>query len=536
MTVDARPSGDAGATDLPLVTVVMTCYNHGRYLPDAIASIRAQTWPHIEMILVDDGSTDETAAIVAQFDDVTYIWQANQGPSGARNTAIERARGEFIAFLDADDLFYPEGIEAGVRDLQAHPDCAFTFGRNRRVTMDGKLLLEDLVHPMDPDGYTTFLRRNIIGSHASILYRTELLRRVGGFDVSLRACEDHELYLRLVRQYSFSRHLTFVTDYRFHNTNSTRNAARMLGWYQQMDRMQRPYIAGNQRRTAALDLGTRIASEYYGILAMKGIVGSIVRRRPGDALRDARTLMTEYPQAPLLAAQSVIKRGPAAIKRRLRRVRGLLRAVGNTDRITTPSPQPDLAAPSRPHLERQIARYLFRQADQLRGTLLEVGTGVLSRPYRAQLRERTVLHIQHGQIPIAIGADSDPSPGANGATTHTQGAQANPEAPMLPAASITWFLCADVYAHGVTLASLPRIEALLQVNGRAVLGGIDHFGTPTDDANAILQRVRATCPNLSVEPHPPLLAAEILGLTHNADAAHQRDTSRVLILRKHAAE
>lgn len=526
MTADARHHGDAGSTELPLVTVVMTCYNHGRYLPDAIASIRAQTWPRIEMILVDDGSTDDTAAITAQFDDVTYIWQANQGPSGARNTAIERASGEFIAFLDADDVFYPDGIEAGVRDMQAHPDCAFTYGRNRRVTMDGRLLQEDAMHPMDPDGYTTFLRRNIIGSHASILYRAEQLRAVGGFDVTLRACEDHELYLRLVRQYPFSRHSTFVTDYRFHNTNSTRNAARMLGWYQQMDRMQRPFVAGNQRRTAALDLGTRIACEYYGVLAMKGIGRSLVGRRPGEALRDARTLMTEYPQTPLLAAQTAIKRGPAAFERRLRRMRGLLRAVGSTGRVTTPNPRPDIAAPTRPDLERQIARYLFRQAEQLRGTLLEVGTGALSRPYRAQLRERTVLHLHDGQIPVAL------STGVASQSSTTAGTS---RVPVLPAASITWFVCADVSAHGVTLASLPAIEALLQVNGRAVLGGIDHLGDPADDANTTLQRVRAACPTLCVEPHPPLVAAEILGLTLNADAAHQRDASRVLILRKDAA-
>lgn len=523
----AHAAGERGT--LPLVTVVMTCYNHGSYLPEAITSIRAQTWTNIEMILVDDGSTDETAAIAAQFDDVHYIWQANQGPSGARNTAIAAAQGEFIAFLDADDLFYPDGIEAGVRSLLANPQCAFTFGRNRRVRMDGRILLEDVMHPLDTDAYATFLRRNIIGSHASILYRTDILRAVGGFNVTLRACEDHELYLRIVRQYPFCRHETFVTDYRFHNTNSTRNAARMLGWYRQMDRMQRPYIVGNQRRIAALDAGTRIACDYYAVLAMKGIASAAVHGHLGQAARDSRTLFAEYPQAPITAARTLVNRGPAGVRRRLQKALRTVKSARASKRVAmaanpeaTPAPaagQPT-HAPSHAELPRLVSRYLNRQQPAVDGTLLEIGNGTLSRPYRAGVTRRVILNLRGGRIPITAA-------GKRGGHT-------------LQSGSIDWCICADARRHGLQLEHLREIIALLAPGGRAVLGGIEQFAQPGDTSRDIVQRVQKLCAcgstpgraPVSLESIPPLVAAELFDLVESSDASRRRDALRLLVLHK----
>ncbi|RYX81618.1 glycosyltransferase family 2 protein [bacterium] len=105
----------------PLVSIVMPAYNVAHYLNEALESIRAQTYRHYEIILVDDGSTDETAKIAQSEGDVRYFKQANQGCGGARNTGIAEAQGELLAFLDADDLWSPDKLSKQVAFYQALP-------------------------------------------------------------------------------------------------------------------------------------------------------------------------------------------------------------------------------------------------------------------------------------------------------------------------------------------------------------------------------------------------------------------------------
>src|SRR5687767_1956410 len=90
-------------TTLPVVSVVVTCYNHGRFLADAIQSLIRQTYNKIEIIVVDDGSTDNTASVASSFPEVKYLHQPNAGLSAARNTGIHNSTGSFLVFLDADD-------------------------------------------------------------------------------------------------------------------------------------------------------------------------------------------------------------------------------------------------------------------------------------------------------------------------------------------------------------------------------------------------------------------------------------------------
>ncbi len=88
----------------PLVSIIIPCFNYGRYLRDAIESVISQGYPHKEIIVVDDGSSDETKQIAEKYQDVKYVYQDNQGLSAARNTGIKNSRGDFLVFLDADDL------------------------------------------------------------------------------------------------------------------------------------------------------------------------------------------------------------------------------------------------------------------------------------------------------------------------------------------------------------------------------------------------------------------------------------------------
>src|SRR5918995_2122102 len=146
-----RPSGDQYHLGVParlslaveqedLVTVVIPCYNQAHFLSEAIESVLAQDHPHIEVVVVDDGSTDNTAKVAARCPQVHLIRQHNQGLSAARNAGLESSHRDYIVFLDADDRLLPGAVGAGLEVLRAHPECAFAFGHYRYVTNDGVAL------------------------------------------------------------------------------------------------------------------------------------------------------------------------------------------------------------------------------------------------------------------------------------------------------------------------------------------------------------------------------------------------------------
>src|ERR687898_3616338 len=112
---------DSQVEAAPLVSVVIPCYNQARFLGEAIESVLAQSYPHFEVIVVDDGSTDNTSEVAASYAGVRYIRQENQGLAGARNAGIRRSRGSYLVFLDADDRLLADALEAGLASLEEHP-------------------------------------------------------------------------------------------------------------------------------------------------------------------------------------------------------------------------------------------------------------------------------------------------------------------------------------------------------------------------------------------------------------------------------
>jgi glycosyltransferase involved in cell wall biosynthesis len=114
------PPSDAPA---PLVSVVIPTYNYARFVSEAVDSVLAQTYPSLEVVVVDDGSTDDTREVLARYGDrIRYIYQPNAGLPAARNTGIKAARGEFIGLLDSDDVFHPRKFELQMRYMLAHPE------------------------------------------------------------------------------------------------------------------------------------------------------------------------------------------------------------------------------------------------------------------------------------------------------------------------------------------------------------------------------------------------------------------------------
>jgi glycosyltransferase involved in cell wall biosynthesis len=193
----------------PLFTVVMPSYNTARLVGSAIKSVLAQTCGDFELIVVDDGSTDDTAAQIRRFEAdprVRGVRRENGGPAAARNTGIERATGEYVSFLDSDDLWMPNYLEAMERALQEDLDAglaytdAWVFNDETRLILRGTAMSS--VHPphVPPTDHYELLERLVRGNFifSSATVRRSVVDRVGLFDTRLRATEDWEMWLRVV--------------------------------------------------------------------------------------------------------------------------------------------------------------------------------------------------------------------------------------------------------------------------------------------------------------------------------------------------
>jgi glycosyltransferase involved in cell wall biosynthesis len=166
----------------PLISVIIPSWNAAGFLPEAVESIRAQKYAPLEIIVVDDGSTDRTAELIRSWSDVRYLWQENQGPSAARNTGIDTARGELLAFLDADDLWTSDHLGRLLPPLVANASAQFAWGASRVlnccIESNGHFRWE-VLHDSQP--------QFLIGSG---LYRRTAFNAVGRFDPALRFAED----------------------------------------------------------------------------------------------------------------------------------------------------------------------------------------------------------------------------------------------------------------------------------------------------------------------------------------------------------
>ncbi|HEY3724967.1 MAG TPA: glycosyltransferase [Acidimicrobiia bacterium] len=192
------------AAERPLVSVLIPAYDVEDFVAAAVESALDQTYPRVEVVVVNDGSTDGTAAAIAPYRDrIVYVDQANRGLAGARNAAIEAASGSVLALLDADDLWLPDRLERCVSLLERETDVGL-------VTSDA-FLIEDgerterrcygdrRIHPFpgpDADQLDIIAQRNFL--FVSVVFRRALVDELGGFDETLARAEDYELWTRLL--------------------------------------------------------------------------------------------------------------------------------------------------------------------------------------------------------------------------------------------------------------------------------------------------------------------------------------------------
>lgn len=175
---------------LPRVSVVIPVLNAARFLGEALASVEAQTYAPLEIIIVDGPSTDDTAAIARSFPRVHYLQQTGTGMWNALNEGLDAARGEFVAMISSDDLWFPQKIELQVAYLLAHPDVDYTLGLTRFVLIEG----ETVPAAFRPE---LFQEPRLAILLEVLLARKTLFERVGKFDESLRIASDVDWFARL---------------------------------------------------------------------------------------------------------------------------------------------------------------------------------------------------------------------------------------------------------------------------------------------------------------------------------------------------
>ena len=211
---------------MPEVSVIIPSYNSARYLADAVDSVLSQSFRDLEVLVIDDGSTDDTATVARRYRrPVRYLRQENQGVAVARNRGIAESLGRYIAFLDADDTWLPAKLEAQLEALGKNPGyracyTAFTVVSSQlapiQVSRSNRRAgtLEDLL-----------LRGNVIGSICTVLCERSLLESAGGFDPSLSQCADWDMWTRLAVFTEFLYVDRPLVTYRQHTANMSRNAA-----------------------------------------------------------------------------------------------------------------------------------------------------------------------------------------------------------------------------------------------------------------------------------------------------------------------
>ena len=194
---------EKGTTVTSTVGVVVTTYNHAHFLDDALISIFSQGRSPDAVIVVDDGSSDDPAAVVRRFPGAQLIRQENRGLAAARNAGLRALDADFILFLDADDRLEPHALEMALRCFARVPECGFVYGGHRYIDGDGRSLGERFEPPGDVP-YEHLLRRNFIAMHGTVMYSRARLMAAGGFDESLRRCEDYDVYLRMAKRYAIA--------------------------------------------------------------------------------------------------------------------------------------------------------------------------------------------------------------------------------------------------------------------------------------------------------------------------------------------
>ena len=222
---------------MPKVSVLIATFNCAKYIAEAIDSVLDQTYTDYEIIIVDDGSTDDTKSIIKTYldknaDKIKYYYQENQGLACARNVAIKYSKGKYIAFLDADDKWLPPRLEIGVAILDNEPDIGLVHSNDIKIDENGSLLKGYTKHKKHLSGYISedLLLRKIHIQGGTVLFRRKCLDKVGLLDPYLTylGAEDRDLWYRISKEFKVKYVDRQLAYYRIRKDSLSRNTTNML--------------------------------------------------------------------------------------------------------------------------------------------------------------------------------------------------------------------------------------------------------------------------------------------------------------------
>jgi glycosyltransferase involved in cell wall biosynthesis len=246
-----------------LVSIIIPCYNHAHWLEAAIATVAEQTYKNTEIVVVDDGSTDGTAIVCLKYEKVRYVRVERVGPSIARNIGVQCSKGDFIVFLDADDLLYPNAIELNLYYFTLYKQIAFVSGGHDRIDEKGKYLPVHEAVVKSGDNYWALLQGNYIAMEGTVMYRRQVFFR-WHFDPAVQTCEDYDLNLRVARYLPVFGHSGKVAAYRIHGENRSKDQKMMAASALSVLKKQEKLLQ-NGEEMQAYRLGIQNWTNYYVI-------------------------------------------------------------------------------------------------------------------------------------------------------------------------------------------------------------------------------------------------------------------------------
>jgi glycosyltransferase involved in cell wall biosynthesis len=306
---------------IPTVAVVIPCFNQARYLHSAIQSARAQTHPPAEIIVVDDGSTDDTAKVAEEMG-ALVVRQKNRGVSAARNAGLARATGELVVFLDADDALLPSALEMKASALAANTQAAAVLTRCEVMDEAGKTL--PVVHQeIDPAHlYRGLLSRNFVWTPGAAMFRRDAVREIGGFAEDLGPAADYAMYLRLARVGRVVFVDACAVRYRQHDASMSRDPVLMLR--ATTEALRREAVAGPAWVRGEVRRARRVWCAWYG----EQIVHALRHQWRGRAWsrQTLRAVLTLLYRCPGTVAEHVARKSRRSIVAALKAPWSLIKA------------------------------------------------------------------------------------------------------------------------------------------------------------------------------------------------------------------